>query len=189
MDQLDLLSGFCSLRIWQVTVADCTVCNLTNDDLLPEQGVMGGVITGTAFTDQFPSINTTTGNGNAQLQGFVVAIYNIGCWAGSLLTMFIGENLGRKKTIMIGAAVLAVGTLIQCSSYTIAQLMVGTISRHVYSQTTETSQVGRIITGTGNGIITSTIPVWHAELCRAKSRGKFITVELSTNVVSRKHLP
>ncbi|KAH9911642.1 general substrate transporter, partial [Amylocystis lapponica] len=26
------------------------------------------------------------------------------------------------------------------------------------------------------------IPVWHAELCRAESRGKFVTTELSTNV-------
>ncbi|CAL5873457.1 uncharacterized protein PFLUO_LOCUS7736 [Penicillium psychrofluorescens] len=42
--------------------------------------------------------------------------------------------------------------------------------------------VGRIITGIGNGIITSTIPVWHAELAQAKTRGKFITTELSTNV-------
>ncbi|KAH8800222.1 general substrate transporter [Xylogone sp. PMI_703] len=130
-----------------------------------EQGVMGGVITGSAFTKQFPSINTTSGHGNANLQGFVVAIYNIGCWAGSLLTMFIGEPLGRKLTIIIGAIVLAVGTVIQCSSFELAQLM-----------------VGRIITGTGNGVITSTIPVWHAELVRAKSRGKFITTELSTNV-------
>ena len=130
-----------------------------------EQGVMGGVITGPAFTKQFPSINTTTANGNTQLQGFTVAIYNIGCWAGSLLTMFIGEKLGRKKRIMFGASVLAVGTLIQCSSFALAQLL-----------------VGRIITGTGNGIITSTIPVWHAELSKAKSRGKFITTELSTNV-------
>lgn len=45
-------------------------------------------------------------------------------------------------------------------------------------------QVGRIVTGTGNGIITSTVPVWHSELCKAESRGKFVTVELSTNVVS-----
>ncbi|GBE83371.1 sugar transporter STL1 [Sparassis latifolia] len=130
-----------------------------------EQGVMGGIITGPAFTQQFPSINTTTGNGNTQLQGFTVAIYNIGCWAGSLLTMVVGERLGRKKTIIVGATVLAIGTVIQCSSYSLAQLL-----------------VGRIITGTGNGIITSTIPVWHAELCKAESRGKFVTVELSTNV-------
>ncbi|MCJ1304603.1 hypothetical protein MMC08_007416 [Hypocenomyce scalaris] len=130
-----------------------------------EQGVMGGLITGSAFTKQFPSINTTTANGNAQLQGFVVAIYNIGCWAGSLLTMVVGERLGRKKTIMFGALVLAIGTIIQCSAYGLAQLM-----------------VGRLITGTGNGIITSTIPVWHAELSKPSSRGKFITTELSTNV-------
>ncbi|KAK5031231.1 hypothetical protein LTS07_004966 [Exophiala sideris] len=130
-----------------------------------EQGVMGGVITGPAFTKQFPSINTTTAKGNTQLQGFTVASYNIGCWAGSLLTMFIGDRFGRKRTIIIGASVLAVGTVIQCSSYSLAQLI-----------------VGRIITGTGNGIITSTIPVWHAELSKAQSRGKFITTELSTNV-------
>lgn len=130
-----------------------------------EQGVMGGVITGTAFTKQFPSIDTTTGSGNSTLQGFVVAVYNLGCWAGSLLTMVIGERLGRKRTIMIGAGVLAVGTIVQCSTFTIAQLI-----------------VGRIITGTGNGIITSSIPVWHSELVQAESRGRFMTVELSTNV-------
>jgi MFS family permease len=134
-------------------------------DRQTEQGVMGGVITGSAFTKQFPSINTTTGDGDASLQGLVVAVYNIGCWAGSLLTMVIGEPLGRKNTIITGATVLAIGTAIQCSSFAIPQLI-----------------IGRIITGTGNGIITSTIPVWHAELVKAKTRGKFITVELSTNV-------
>lgn len=89
-----------------------------------EQGVMGGIITGSAFTKQFPTINTTTGNGNATLQGFVVAIYNIGCWAGALLTVFIGESLGRKRTIILGATILTLGTVIQCSSYELAQLMV-----------------------------------------------------------------
>lgn len=90
---------------------------------------MGGVITGPAFTKQFPSIDTTTANGNANLQGFVVAIYNIGCWAGSLLTMFIGEKLGRKLTIIVGALVLAVGTVIQCSAFELAQLMVNNLFR------------------------------------------------------------
>lgn len=85
---------------------------------------MGGVITGTAFTRQFPTINTTTANGNSTLQGLVVAIYNIGCWAGSLLTMVIGEKLGRKRTIIVGATILALGTVIQCSSFGIPQLIV-----------------------------------------------------------------
>lgn len=103
---------------------------LTTADTLLEQGVMGGVITGPAFTKQFPSINTTTANGNTRLQGFTVAIYNIGCWAGSLLTMVIGEKLGRKKTIIFGASVLAIGTVIQCSSYALAQLLVRSQTRN-----------------------------------------------------------
>ena len=88
---------------------------------------MGGIDTGAASTKQFPSINTTTGNGSSTLLGLVVAIYNIGCWAGSLLTMFIGEPLGRKWTVLFGAVVLAVGTAIQCSSYHNPQLLVRSI--------------------------------------------------------------
>ena len=129
-----------------------------------EQGSLGGVLGGPAFTKQFPSINTTSGNGNPRLQGFVVGSYNIGCWLGALMTVYMGEKLGRKRTIMVGCTILAIGTAIQCSAYSIPQLV-----------------VGRIITGTGNGVITSTIPVWHSELCKAKSRGSFITIELSTN--------
>ena len=58
---------------------------------------MGGVITGTAFTKRFPTTDTTSSNGNANLQDFVVAVCNIGCWIGSLMTMFIGERLGHSE--------------------------------------------------------------------------------------------
>lgn len=93
-----------------------------------EQGVMGGVITGPAFTKQFPSIDTTTANGNAQLQGAVLGMYNIGSWAGSLLTAVLGESLGRKKSIIVGCLVIAIGTALQCSSFTLAQLIVSRFS-------------------------------------------------------------
>ncbi|CAK7224533.1 hypothetical protein SCUCBS95973_005549 [Sporothrix curviconia] len=130
-----------------------------------EQGVMGGVISGSAFTEQFPSINTTSGNGNSTLQGFVVAVYSLGCWLGSLLCAVFADRLGRKRTVLVGETILICGTAIQCSAFGLPQLI-----------------VGRIITGLGNGMITSTIPVWHSELLRAQSRGRFITTELSTNV-------
>ena len=83
---------------------------------------MGGVITGTAFTKRFPTIDTTSGNGNANLKGFVVAVYNIGCWLGSLTTMFNGESLGRKRSVIVGAAILAIGSVIQFTSFGIPQL-------------------------------------------------------------------
>ena len=102
-----------------------------------EQGVMGGVITGSAFTKQFPSINTSTGNGNSTLQGFVVAVYNIGCWLGALLVMLVGERLGRKKTIIVGASILAIGTVIQCSSFSVAQLIVRSCPKHAELRNTD----------------------------------------------------
>jgi len=131
-----------------------------------DQGVMSGLLTGSAFTRQFPEIDTTAeGNGSASLQGTVVAIYEIGCLAGSLLTFVIGEKLGRRWTIMTGCMVLIVGTVIQTLAYGIPQLI-----------------VGRIVTGLGNGMNTSTIPVWHSETCSAKNRGKNLCIELAITI-------
>lgn len=96
-----------------------------------EQGVMGGVITGSAFTAQFPSIDTTSSNGNAQLQGAVLGMYNIGSFLGSLLTGLVGERIGRKKSIILGCLIIAVGTLLQCTSFALGQLIVSPTLRHL----------------------------------------------------------
>jgi MFS family permease len=105
-----------------------------------DQGVMSGLLTGTAFTNQFPEINTTTGNGSDTLQGLVVAIYEIGCFAGSLFCLFAGESLGRKNCIWLGCLILSIGAALQTTAYGIPQMI-----------------VGRIVAGVGNGMNTSTI--------------------------------
>ncbi|OTB05536.1 hypothetical protein M426DRAFT_260735 [Hypoxylon sp. CI-4A] len=131
-----------------------------------DQGVMSGLLTGDAFTDQFPEINTNAGaSGSASLQGTVVAIYEIGCFFGSLLTLVLGEKLGRRKTIMAGCLIVAIGGALQASAYTIPHLI-----------------VGRIVAGLGNGFNTSTIPVWHSELSVAHKRGKGLSIELAINI-------
>ncbi|KAK8113419.1 hypothetical protein PG984_013945 [Apiospora sp. TS-2023a] len=131
-----------------------------------DQGVMSGLLTGVAFTARFPAINTNPGaGGSASLQGTVVAIYEIGCFFGSLLALLVGERIGRKKTIMLGCLVLCVGGALQASAYTIAHLI-----------------VGRIVAGLGNGLNTSTIPVWHSELMMAHKRGKGLSIELAINI-------
>ncbi|KAL6901137.1 general substrate transporter [Trichoderma evansii] len=131
-----------------------------------DQGVMSGLLTGAAFTKTFPEIDTTaTGHGSASLQGTVVAIYEIGCFFGSLLALVFGENLGRRRVIMLGCLILAIGGALQASASTIPHLI-----------------VGRIVAGLGNGLNTSTIPVWHSELMRAHDRGKGLCVELAINI-------
>jgi MFS family permease len=95
----------------------------------------------------------------------VVAIYEIGCLFGSLFTFFMGEVFGRRRTIMLGCTVLCVGAALQTSSYGIPQLI-----------------VGRIVTGLGNGINTSTVPVWHSETTAAHNRGRALAIELAINI-------
>jgi len=107
--------------------------------------------------------DTTNGaNGSASLQGTVVAIYEIGCLFGSLFTFFMGEKFGRRRTIMLGCTVLCIGAIIQTLSYGIPQLI-----------------VGRIVTGLGNGMNTSTVPVWHSETTKAHNRGRALGIELA----------
>ncbi|PYI15420.1 MFS sugar transporter [Aspergillus violaceofuscus CBS 115571] len=131
-----------------------------------DQGVMSGLLTGTAFTRTFPQIDTTsTGHGSSSLQGTVVAIYEIGCFLGALIALFAGEKVGRRMCIIAGCIILSVGAAIQCSAYGIPQLI-----------------VGRIVAGVGNGLNTSTIPVWHSELSKASSRGKGLAIELTINI-------
>ena len=56
---------------------------------------------------------------------------------------------------------MAVGAILQCSAFSIAQLI-----------------VGRIICGVGNGINTSTVPVWQAECSKTHRRGQTVMAEL-----------
>ncbi|KAL1389041.1 hexose carrier protein [Phyllosticta capitalensis] len=129
-----------------------------------DQGVMSGLLTGSAFTARFPEIDTTK-NGSSTLQGTVVAIYEIGCFFGAIFAFITGEKLGRRRSIMIGCCVLTVGAVIQCSAYGIPQLI-----------------VGRIVAGLGNGINTSAIPVWHSELMKAHKRGQGLAIEFVLNI-------
>lgn len=129
--------------------------------------MVSGLLTGKAWTETFPAIDTTSkgANGSPQLQGTVVAIYDVGCFFGAIISLSIGEWLGRRKSILLGCTTMIIGAALQTSSYTIAQLI-----------------VGRIVAGLGNGLNTSTIPVWHSELMKARKRGEGLCIELAINI-------
>ncbi|KAG2414953.1 hypothetical protein HFD88_006141 [Aspergillus terreus] len=130
-----------------------------------DQGVMSGILSGDAFTRTFPEIDTTaSGHGSSSLQGTVVAIYEIGCFLGALVALFAGERLGRRMCIMAGCVILSIGAALQATAYTIPHMI-----------------VGRIVAGVGNGLNTSTIPVWHSELSKAASRVQ-LAIELCINI-------
>lgn len=100
-----------------------------------DQGVTGGLLTLDSFVKYFPEINTlesyTEGwssaarSNQSTRQGITVAAYNLGCFAGSIPTIWIGNILGRRKAIFIGSFIMCIGAILQCTSYGLAQFIVG----------------------------------------------------------------
>lgn len=110
---------------------------------------MSGLLTGYAFTETFPEIDTANGGGgSSSLQGLVVAIYEIGCFLGAIFCLLCGEWLGRRKCIMIGCVILSIGATLQAAAFGIPQMI-----------------VGRIVAGIGNGMNTSTIRKYDSAKC------------------------
>ena len=83
----------------------------------------GGVV----VTQNFLEVHDLVGPSKTSTLSTVTAIYDVGCFLGALCAFAISEQLGRKKSILIGTAIMAVGTILQASSYHLAQMFVGRI--------------------------------------------------------------
>lgn len=142
------------LTFW-VTVACATDMTLFGYD----QGVFGGVIITPDFLDQLDL------NGKTSLISTVTAIYDIGCFVGAIMVCVIGDPLGRKNCVLLGTTIMSVGAILQIAAYGVPQMI-----------------VGRIVAGIGNGINTSTAPVWQGETSKASWRGKLIVIEMIMNI-------
>ena len=57
-------------------------------------------------------------------EGIAVGGYTLGCLFGAIPTIWIGNKLGRRKTIFLGSSIMIVGALLQCTSFGLAQLIV-----------------------------------------------------------------
>lgn len=114
--------GLKSVWIEYLITACCAIGNMLFGY---DQGVMGGFLTSVPFEKTFPSI--ATDGGDSTLQGFTVAVYEIGCAIGALSVIFGGDRFGRRVTVMNGQVILIVGSILQFTSYSLAQLIVGRI--------------------------------------------------------------
>jgi MFS family permease len=114
---------------------------------------MSGIIAADPFNDYFPETKD-----NATWQGFVTAIYEIGCLLGAIIVLVGGDFLGRRRGMICGAATMILGVIIQVTA----------MKGH---KATAQFIIGRVVTGVGNGMNTSTIPTYQAECSSTKNRG------------------
>jgi sugar porter (SP) family MFS transporter len=135
-----------------------------------DQGDLAGLLTVPSFRKQFPQADTIGFPESAHvanLQGLTVGIWNLGCFVSAILTIFLGDRIGRKKTMLMGLTFLAIGEIIQASSYSWSQFL-----------------VGRSIAGFGNGFNTATVPAWQAECTKVHRRGTLLMVTAGTFIAA-----
>ncbi|CAK7211690.1 hypothetical protein SCUCBS95973_001201 [Sporothrix curviconia] len=121
-----------------------------------DQGVFSGVV----ISQNFLQLHNLEGPSKTTLLGTTAAIYDVGCATGSLLAYWLGEKLGRRNTVIVGTVIMSIGALLQCTSFSLGQMM-----------------TGRVIAGIGNGLNTSTAPVWQVETSKVEWRGKLVILE------------
>ena len=144
------------------------------------QGSAGSVLGDYTFERQFPRMDTLDTQGtqkedNATILGqysimkqqrtqlmshlgTVVALYTLFGAFGALICTFLGDVVGRRKTIFVATITQAVGATLQASSFQLPQYI-----------------IGRIFLGLGTGAIIATVSVWQAEVSTTENRGKHVS--------------
>ncbi|KAI1780323.1 general substrate transporter [Hypoxylon cercidicola] len=129
------------------------------------QAGIGGLITEEDWSETFPEIDTLHAtpaekDARSTLQGFVVAVFVIGALFGSLSCSYSGDRFGRRNVIFFASICTLVGEILEASSFSLAQFI-----------------VGRIVVGVGVGQLSSLVPVWQSETSGAKNRGRHVVLD------------
>lgn len=95
------------------------------------------------------------------ITGITVASYCLGALTGCVINFFVGDIFGRRRMIWGAMGLILVGASLQASAYTLAHLI-----------------IGRIITGFGTGIDSSTVPMYQSELSKKEWRGRLVSWEI-----------
>ncbi|RSH88976.1 hypothetical protein EHS25_002638 [Saitozyma podzolica] len=118
-------------------------------------------VAGTGFTlFGYDQAGGFAGSRSSTLQSLLVAIYELGCMAGALSNLYVGDRLGRRHTITLGGCIMVVGAILQTASVNYAMML-----------------VARVITGVGNGLLTSTVPSYQSECAKPHRRGQLVLFE------------
>ncbi|KAG6034620.1 hypothetical protein E4U41_006482 [Claviceps citrina] len=115
-------------------------------------GVIAEVISSPHFLGEF-------GNDPNKI-GAVVSVFTGGAFFGAMFAGELGDRLGRKWTIMLGALIFILGGSLQTGA---------THINFLYS--------GRCLAGLGVGFLVMIVPVYQGELCHPDIRGRVTALQ------------
>ncbi|KAI0942746.1 hypothetical protein AcW1_003295 [Taiwanofungus camphoratus] len=121
-----------------------------------DQGVMSGVVISQYWLDKMDNPSTV-------MLATITALYDVGAAFGAIFAASSAEQLGRKRTLMLGSIILIIGTVLMGTSFGRVQMM-----------------IARIVTGIGIGYITSVTPVYQSEISLPEHRGWQVCCQLTS---------
>ncbi|KAI9270655.1 general substrate transporter [Phascolomyces articulosus] len=117
-----------------------------------DQGVISGVQEMETFVERFPM--------NSTENGFVVAILELGAWAGAWLSAYPADRFSRKYTIVIACVVFLLGSSFQGGAQNLDYLM-----------------AGRFICGLSVGSLSMIVPMYQSEIAPPEVRGSLVSLQ------------
>lgn len=119
-------------------------------------GVLSSVLVHPGFTEAL-------GHPTAAQKGLVTAIYYLGTWFSYVfLSSPLADALGRRYAALAGTAIVAVGTGFEA----------GASAPSAYGLFV----VGRIISGIGVAILSTSVPLYQSEVSPAAQRGRYVVL-------------
>ncbi|ORY04107.1 sugar transporter [Basidiobolus meristosporus CBS 931.73] len=119
-----------------------------------DTGVISGVLVMDRFKDRFGYADKPA------LEGFITSSLTLGCLIGSLSASYMADRFGRKFSIMMAGFCFTIGAALQCSSFEIAQLL-----------------IGRIIAGLAIGVLSMVVPLYQSEIAPREIRGTLVSMQ------------
>lgn len=119
-----------------------------------DQGVFGGLLENKDWLKQFNHPRDT-------ITDITVSSYCLGALFGCILNFFVGDSFGRRRMIWMAMGFIIIGATLQTSAFTLPHLI-----------------IGRIVTGLGTGIDSSTVPMYQSELSKKHNRGSLVAWEI-----------
>jgi len=149
-------TGHSRLKGTALVAAITSVCSIGLWLFGYDQGVMSGVVISQPWLAQM-------GNPSTVMIGTITSLYDIGAIVGAIVAAGSSERLVRKYTLILGAVILIVGSVLMGSAFERIQMM-----------------VARIVTGIGVGYITSVTPVYQSEISLPEHRGWLVCCQLTS---------
>ncbi|RFU34871.1 hypothetical protein B7463_g1442, partial [Scytalidium lignicola] len=119
-----------------------------------DAGVLGGVQGTKPYLD---ALGNPTGQ---YIIPMIASAYTLAAAVCAIAMMFVGLPFGRRNCVLLGDGLIIVGGIIQSTAFSVPHII-----------------VGRVIAGFGIGCVSSTVPMYLAEMStEAKERGPQVAV-------------